>query len=285
MKEVNWLVEDGPFEEDIEPFIEEIKRQDHSVRMIKYQPFKSANYRYMYPEDTCVIFYGSINLAQQLQRETPWVPGPLVTFDHYKCSTYFAYWGEHLLNSEYIMMPYAEVFRRKHDISRSFGHPDPHKSSLFIRPDDGRKIFGGHVASDIDFERVGGTAPYAHPETMVVVSSPKKLYREWRIVICDCKAISGCQYMRSGNLEISKNVPDAVWEKANEVASGEWQPDRMYVLDIAEWGSEDCVDSDLFLLEANAFSCSGLYCCDPEPIIQEASRVALEEWKDIYASI
>ena len=291
MTQVHWLVEDGPFEEDIGPLLEEIKRQGHPLRTVKYEPFESGNYRDLYPENACVVFYGSINLAQQLQRQTPWVPGPLVTFDHYKCSTYFAHWGKHLLNSEYLMMPYAEVCRRRHEICRRFGHLEPEKSSLFIRPDDGRKTFGGHVAYEHDFERVGGpVGQYARPETMVVVSSPKNLYYEWRIVVCDGKAISGCQYKWADKLTLDPKVPDAVWEKANEIAACGWHPDRMYVLDIANWGpgaygGHDGYYGQMFLIEANSFACSGFYCCDPEPIVREASRVALEEWQDIYAPI
>lgn len=291
MTEVNWLVEDGPFEEDIEPMLEEIKRQGHPLKIVKYEPFQSGNYRDLYPEDACVVFYGSINLAQQLQRQTPWVPGPMVNFDNYRCTSYFSHWGEHLLNSEYVMMPYAEICRRRHEICRMFRHLSPERAALFIRPDDGRKTFGGHVAYEKDFERPGGPVPqYAKPETLVIASSPKNLYYEWRIVVCDGKAISGCQYKWCDKLQLSKEVPQAVWDKANEIASSEWQPDRMYVLDICNWGHSAGAGhggfyGDMFLIEANSFASSGLYCCDPEPIVREASRVALEEWNDIYAPI
>lgn len=286
--QVNWLIEDGPFEEELEPLIAEIDQQGHSHKLIKYQPFASGIYEDLYPQDACVIFYGSINLARQLQRETPWIPGPLVNFQNYKCSTYYAHWGKHLLNSDYIMLPYSELCRRRHEICKKFGHLRPEESYLFIRPDDGVKSFGGHVVSEKDFQRLEGpVGGYAKPDTLVIASSPKGIYHEWRIVICDRKAISGCQYMFAERLSLSPEVPDAVWDMANEIASSEWQPDRMYVLDIANWGSSPVQSSekfygDLFLVEANSFSCAGLYCSDMKPIVEHASKVALEEWKSIH---
>lgn len=276
-KEVHWLIEEGPFEDDIDIFIAEIKKQGHNLQTIQYCPFESKNYRNLYPEDACVIFYGSINLARQLQRQTPWIPGPIVNFDNYKCSTYYAHWGSYLLNNEYTMLPYAELFRKRHDLYKILGQKE-NELNLFIRPDDGCKSFGGHVISEKDFKIKGGpVGEYAKPETLIIASSPKTIQYEWRVVICDKKAISACQYKLYDKLNIDKKVPNKVYDKANEIASSEWQPDRMYVLDICS------IDSgELKLIEANSFSCSGLYCCDPENIVKEASRVAVEEWKDIF---
>ena len=64
------------------------------------------------------------------------------------------------------------------------------------------------------------------------------------------------------------------WSLASKIVKEEWQPDRAYTLDI-------CLsDGKYSLLEANSFSCSGLYACPVEPIVREVSRIALEEWKE-----
>jgi len=287
-KSVNWLIEKTPFEEDIEPLLTEIENQGHNLKLIKYKPFESGNYRNLYNEKDCVIFYGSINLARQLQRETPWVPGPVVNFRNYNCSTYYAHWGKYLLNNDYVMMPYAELCRRRHQVCEMLGHATPEKSHLFIRPDDGCKTFGGHCVDEKDFKRLDGpVGPMTRPDTLIVAASPKSLYYEWRMIICDGKAISGSQYKLADKLVISSKIPNSVWDKANEIASSDWQPDRLYTLDLCNWGPTASHDlktgcNDIYLLESNSFACAGLYDSNPEPIVREASRVALEEWQDIY---
>lgn len=275
---VHWLIEDGPFEDDIDPILVEINKQGYPLKIVKYSPFESINYKYLYTEDACVVFYGSINLARQLQRNTPWVPGAIVNFNNYKCSTYYSYWGKHLLNKDYIMLPYAELSRRRQDIYKILGISGS-EFNLFIRPDDGCKSFGGHVVYEKDFKIKGGpVGNYAKPESLIIASSPKIIEHEWRVVICDRKAISACQYKLYDKLNINSDVPGKVYDKANEIASSEWQPDRIYVLDIGNVDNR----KELKLIEANSFCCSGLYCCDPQKIIKEASRVAIEEWKDIF---
>ena len=66
----------------------------------------------------------------------------------------------------------------------------------------------------------------------------------------------------------------AAFELADKIAKEDWSPDRAYTLDICK-----CYGS-YYLLEANSFSCSGLYESNTEPIVREVSRVALEEWKE-----
>jgi len=281
MTEVNWLVQDGPFEEDLDRIVEEIKRQGHPLKLIKYEPFESGSYGHLYPENACVIFYGSINLSIQLQRETPWVPGPIMKMPNYRTSVQVANWSEFLLNNNGIFLPYGELKRRieKKDIKYL---PVDEYGRLFVRPDTGDKLFTGQVISVIDPRSdllyLDSRCRY---EDMIYIAPARKMGKEYRLIVADDKIIAGSQYRQSGRLEttIDPHVPQYVLEQAQLVLDDSiWRPERAFVMDVHEADFSGDVD----VIELNAISCSGWYAANPEPIIRELSRIALEEWSDIY---
>ena len=74
--------------------------------MIKYTPFAMDTWLYgeFFHATECVFTWGSINLVWQVQKHTKWVPGTFCTFDNFKCSTYYNYFGKYLLNEEYLFI-------------------------------------------------------------------------------------------------------------------------------------------------------------------------------------
>ena len=60
--------------------------------------------------------------------------------------------------------------------------------------------------------------------------------------------------------------------------SVDWSPERCFVIDVDYFDQTE----EVKIIELNAISTSGWYTANPEPIVRELSRVALEEWKDIY---
>ncbi|KKL23321.1 hypothetical protein LCGC14_2426540 [marine sediment metagenome] len=149
---------------------------------------------------------------------------------------------------------------------------------IFIRPDSGAKTFYGNIfpKDELDFElkTMKGYAGLPLDEILVIIASPKIIEKEWRIVIVDRKPISASQYKVDDKLNEKEGCDVDVWSLASKIAKDVWQPDRAYTLDI-------CLsDGRYHLLEANSFSCSGLYDCPVKNIVTQVSRVALEEWKE-----
>lgn len=275
---VNWLVEDGPFDENLDSLVREIKSQGMRVEVVKYKPFGSGTYD-MFDKDACVLVYGSLNLAQQIQREKAWVPGPICTLPNLKFSSYAARWGKHLLNQEYVMLPYGELDRRRVELCDLWGHLRPKDSYLFVRPDDGSKSFTGQCVSDRDFK--DGKGPFDHlvrPETMIIAASPLTIMEEYRFVIAKGKVVTGSKYKFCDKIEFApfSEIPAEAVKKANQIATEGWSPDPIYCMDICFWRHEH------YLLEVNSFSCSGLYQCDMAKVVSAASEVAQEEWLEVH---
>src|SRR5690606_1652207 len=67
------------------------------------------------------------------------VPGALYHPEMLKVSTYGAFWRRHLLNDDYVLLPWTEFVRRREIWIRDAGGAE----SVFLRPNSCEKIFTG----------------------------------------------------------------------------------------------------------------------------------------------
>jgi len=73
---------------------------------------------------------------------------------------------------------------------------------------------------------------------------------------------------------MSTHIPNAAMDFARNVASREFQPDRVWVLDICETDK-----GEMRVVEINGFSSSNWYSCNLRDIVSAVSRIALDDWK------
>lgn len=180
------------------------------------------------------------------------------------------------------MLPRGEIPRFLPFLRQTFGE----NGDLFIRPSSGHKSFTGKVFVeeywDSDWEWV---EEFTDPESLIVISSPKLIDREWRFIVADGKVITGSLYKkRIGHIFTSKyrEINDAndfkdalALEKAKKIVAEGYCPDPMFVIDICEHNGQ------MFLLEIGSFSCAGLYNCNIQKIVDAAATLAIKEWEDI----
>lgn len=268
---MNWLLEKNIFEES---FINNLKQSilNNNMKFVEcsYIPFAGGKYNDLFDENDCVLFYGSLNLAKQIQRETSWQPGTFCNLKNFKCQTYYCHLGEYLLNQDYIMLPLKELIRRKDYICDLFG------ANIFVRPDCGDKAFTGKVVNyhDISLDAFDYGFYYEDDSILTIVSSAKKIDKEWRFVVCDHKVITGSQYKINCELEVEKGYPQDAFDFAQKIADIKWQPDSCYTIDVS------LSEGKYSILEINSFSCSGMYDCDANIIVKEVSKVAENIWKE-----
>jgi hypothetical protein len=172
------------------------------------------------------------------------------------------------------MLPLNELIRRK-----DFIFNDIFKSnSLFVRPDSGAKEFSGRIvySKNCNLEFFDYGFYHEDPNLLVVISSSKKIEKEWRLVVANKKVITGSQYKINCELESSPDCPEEIIEFGNKIVNMDWEPDPIYTIDVCSSNGK------LYLLEINSFSCSGLYDCDIKKIVQVASEIALKSWKECW---
>jgi hypothetical protein len=292
MATARWLIEKDVFEDNHDKLVEEIKRQGMEAKIVPYIPFEEKIVEKclkVYGPDECVIFYGSLNFGRKL-RKGPWVPGVYLNERAFECTSYYPALGHKLIHSNYIMMPYGDLIRRKWDLYYLLKD-----DKLFIRPNSGNKEFTGMVVEKNNFEDCIKLAGFydVDPDLLVVVSNVHPLLKEWRFVIVDKQVISGSLYRQWGKAETLRagtvtrdfvlkyshstheECNDAkAWEAAQRCAET-YNPDKCYTIDVAmtEMGTYG-------ILEVGCFSCAGLYGNDLAAVVSKVSEAAEKEWNE-----
>lgn len=276
-----WLIQTNMEGVDTGPMIAEVESQSMEVMTIETRFDRQINFSDYGNDDDCIICYGDIDFVRQVSRRAPFIPGAWCDFRNMKCSTYYSYFGEYLLNKQYAMMPVGDLRRRWKELITMF-YPWASvvgNKELFVRPDSGSKPFTGYVIPPGDEHEIELLMQAIGVEELIVVAPKKDITTEWRFVICDKKVVAGCQYLptecKLADQSIHCNQPSS-FRLAQTIADSEWQPDLCYTVDIAE------SDGQMFLLEINSFSCAGFYDCDIESIVRNASKAAIAEWEDCY---
>ena len=286
---INWLVESDVFGEDIPRLVDEIKLQGHNCIVLSYEPFtsykgnysKRSHYLNAFPDYEPTIFYGSINFAQQVARESKWIPGVFYNKDAYKCSHFYPFLGKYHLAQEYAFLPWGSILEKKNWIFDTFGN----NGCVFMRPDCGEKTFTGKVFTYERFEDEIKTLCYNEPQPneLVVISEPKNISKEWRFIVSDNKVVTGSLYKQDGftkqkcfdinNHKDSGQQGSLSWLLHNIIK--DYQPDPIYCVDICQ-----TKNGYYHLLELGAFTSCGLYRCNLREVVIAASEAAYKEWKE-----
>jgi hypothetical protein len=268
-----WLIEAGVYGNEAIPLLEEIRRQGMVADLVPYQSLKKgttpvANGQ-MVSTGTCVIGYGTLPFARQIQLHQQWVPGAWCSTENLDCATYFAYFGKFLLNQHYAIMPGVEAIRQQDWLFSVFGKA----GEVFVRPTSCHKLFVGRRIHREGFAAAMAPTRY-DPATLVVVAGPKEIACEWRLVVIGDRVISGSQYAKEGKRAITPGCPAEVRDFAQTMlAEVRWRPDPVFMLDICESAGH------LWLVELNSFSCSWLYQSDLAVVVSEASELASQTWE------
>jgi hypothetical protein len=135
MQKVNWLIEKNICDRNDE-FLAELSKQGYFYQEVSYLNFLSEGANKFFPDDECVLFRGTLNLGRNILK-TSWIPGAYMDDRNLRCSTYYTYFGNYLLNKKYFLITLGELIRRKNEILEYFDSD----GDLFIRPDSNLKPF------------------------------------------------------------------------------------------------------------------------------------------------
>lgn len=251
---IHWLIQqadlrDGDAVQRLSYAVEELGMTAH---VVPYVPFGGMDYSFL-PKDEPVFAYGSVSMIRDAQARCERAPVAYCDWSQLRCSTYYAHYGAHLLQSPYALLPLAEIRRLRTQLFLDLGEDH----ALFIRPDENDKSFDGQVVYATDFEHFYELAQRSgeSPEVLCVVARPTRILQEWRVMIGAGEVVTGSQYRRRGSLELIGEVPDEVASYARLLASL-WSPHPLFVMDIAR------TSEGLRLIEIGSVNCAGLYACD-----------------------
>jgi hypothetical protein len=260
--QVHWLIETGVFPNTAARVTHAIEAR--SSRWSAY--FDGIAEHALPPVDAPVIFWGALGSAYGEQVAKRWRPGAIGDVTRFECSAYLRGLPEvRFANSDAVFTTVADLVAAPEKVLADFAQRD----QIFVRPNSALKPFSGRqlAVPKLSLAALDHGFYYDDENLAIVVSTPKRVAREWRFVIGDGDVIAGCEYEASRH-GVGNDVPTAVTDVARQVANAAWQAAPLYVVDIGE------VDGALCVMELNPFSGADLYYCDAPRVVDIAARIA-----------
>lgn len=293
MKKINWIIDKYLFDEYEDRLSTAI--QNSGANVYFYDDICGKIFKKWvsdkFTQDDIVIFHGSLQHGKQLTH-LPIYPGVFMTIDNYECYKYYGYYGDNLLNSNYMMMGLNDVVRRKEEIYFSLIEKKGRSINdsglkFFIRPSNGYKSFAGQTITyftieqeiDILLKSYGGV----DQETLVLLSKIQEIEEEYRFAVIDGEVVTGSLYMDKDNMGTYKAYYD------RPVNSGQafdfavqmsklHTPDKAFTIDVCK-----TKNGDYKLLEINSFNCASMYGADYDKIVKATNKLAIKEYNDLFS--
>lgn len=256
---MRWLLEPEVFNGELTPFIEVLKESGEDYTICEFGESYEEYISDFITDD--VVFHGSYQFARLIKEKTKW-KAIYCNFPKFECNYYYPKFGDNLLNSDYLILPFGDMNRKRDWLFTVY------QKNLFIKPVTSFKKFTGMVLDPNNWNReIKLLSLRVDPEELILITRYTDIIKEWRLVIADGKIITGCEYAPN---RIS-GVPELVQKYAQDILNSvKYNPDPIWILDICEWRWQK---NKFSILETGPFACSGLYACDPKPIIETIKKL------------
>jgi ATP-grasp domain, R2K clade family 3 len=277
MASPSWLIQADVFGRSSDPVRAALRRRGLGGAVVQPRSFllgvsPDVAGRRLGPGD-CVVFWGTYPLMRHIQIHHRWVPGGWCSADEFECDRYYPAFGQRLLNHESVTLGLDEALGRADEVFARFAS----SGRVFIRPGGLEKVFTGRCVDRAGFDAALTSARYAHGR--VLVARPRPVGAEWRLVVARGAFVAASRYRTDGRSDVSPGCPAEVRAFGEQALAGAgWQPDPIFMLDVCESGGS------LWVLELNSFSCSGVYACDADAVVETASQLAAEAWERAQAA-
>lgn len=247
-----WVLQQNLFNETaFEGLLNQLERQDVPHEIVKLVPFIHEMTPDLNP-DGHVYVCGSTGIGK-VARKKGWVPG---YFDkNLDYALVMQNYGEDCLNHRGIVTTLRDAAQYYDDTQRKF----------FTRPCADNKSFSGQVMDWENFdswrnkvialEEGENSLTTLKPDDRIVIAPLTQIYTETRFYVVDGEVVTGSMYKSGSNVFYSDQVMPFIAEYAQKMVDT-WQPDRAFVLDIAD------TDEGPKVIEINAINSSGFYNID-----------------------
>lgn len=250
---MEWIIQDKIFGEETDLLVEALKNNNN--------PYKIVSDNTYFPDNPSIV-RGSIDFVESYRHPfIDYIPGGLLHLEGYKCSNYYRYFQNRMLNHEYIMLPWWELKYKKDLIFKSF----PESEKFFIRPNSGQKVFTGTTLQKRYWDQeidIIHDLPSSNIKTseIVLISPYQEILAEYRLLMHESNLIDYAMY--SGEKQFTEDV------FINFMASSvTYFPDILYTIDLA------VTENSVKYLELNSFVSAGLYDMDYDKIVKYINNI------------
>ena len=267
MKNVTWIIESNVFAETcFDDMVAHLKENDMAHHIVRIIPFIHEIDGKVPDVTGPVVVYGSIGV-QKLAATHGWLPGVFPVPTEIEAQRGL---GDLYLNHDITRMKISAVATYLADSYKG-------GNTVFIKPDTDTKEFAGQVIDALAFNTwyagMLDSGYLADNDFDVVVSSPKKLGCEWRVVVADGKIVTSSLYRQYQMVKAERNIIPEVEAVVME-AHRRYPVQGAYVIDIAQAGD------DYKVIEYNCVNSAGLYDCDARAFIDAVTAFVEETYAE-----
>ena len=202
----------------------------------------------------CFGSYAMLNVAKKYNL----TPG-VFDISHITYDLLIQKWADAMLNHDSIQIMFKDLYNIKHE--EFFMRPVTDTKEIAgktydIYDEDLKKIWKYTTETNVDDLTIGGLKA----DTLLVISSVKKILQEYRFFVIDGKIVTGSSYKIGGKPHYAHNVDQSVINYAQEMVDM-YQPSEAFVIDIA------LTNDGYKIIEVNTFNAAGFYNSDISKIV------------------
>ena len=258
MRKIRWILQQNLIREAVLEQVKQALTNDNTpFEEVKIIPF-SDELPEISDSNDFKVFYGSTTLVLNAYANVNYTEGIFYDKVIFSMENYFEKWGKHMLNYDSEILTFNEIVNKY-----STG-------DWFVRPIFDDKSFSGRVMSAQEIKHLkesltASNNPYLDEHTLVTISKPKTIHKEWRHFIVGKEIVSTSRYAEHGKLsKSSADVPPDLLEFV-KARCHEYVPNDIFVMDTA-------LHNDAFkIVECNCFNDTGFYDHDISKIIAKVN--------------
>ncbi|OPZ93999.1 MAG: hypothetical protein BWY74_00916 [Firmicutes bacterium ADurb.Bin419] len=206
------------------------------------------------------VLYGTTSLIMNAAANQVYRDAVFYNDEQFQMKVYMDKWNAKMLNYDARIVEIYKFINENH----------PENEQWFIRPNEDTKSFTGLVTTFSEFKEMannalGGT-PYFQKESLIMVSRPKQIEKEWRNFIVDGTVVSSSRYCVNRQRSIdNRDIPCDMVRFAEECCK-EFMPHDVFVMDVA------LCEGQYFIVECNCFNDTGFYDHDILTIVKSVNE-------------
>lgn len=251
---MKWIVQDTDLSyKQVEKVLTSLKNNDIPFIPVGVIPFSHEIKSSERITGVDYIPYGSTSLTK-IAEDKKW-RGLFYNRDIFRYDVFIHHLKENMLNHDAIITKFGKI--KEYVMSREDG-------KYFSKPIHDLKVYPGDCFSTCEvlewLDRVDTNASNFE-NTDVIVSSVKKIYREWRHFVVKNEIISSSLYRKDGILFLKQEFDKDILKIATRLIE-KWIPHETCVMDIA------LTDNGYQIIEFNNFNTSGFYDHDIDKVFK-----------------
>lgn len=244
-----WIIQKNLHKEGaFASLIDSLELQHTQYQMVDIVPFSHEMIPDVVPPAGEPVFVVGATSMGEITKDKGWLPG---YFDENLDYRFLAqYYGTELLNHDMLVGPLRDI--------------EVFNGLIFVRPVSDKKQFAGQVMESIEYLKcrdqiiaLDGDSSYTTitGDDIVILSTVKKIYAEYRFFVVDGVVVTGSLYKRGNKVYYSNQVDQYVYDYAQKMVDV-WAPNRAFALDIFD------TEHGLKVGEINSINSAGFYALD-----------------------